>query len=92
MAAEDWARLEWQSNCFASHVLIPPDELERVARSALERIKPSIEKAKKHHLSRQDYIGFVLHRWVRMIAPRFHVSAEAMERRLLDDDFLSRVP
>lgn len=69
----DLSRLEWQAHSFAGLVLVPGDALERVVRDVIRQVKA---QGINHE---RDFANDLV---VDVVATRFEVSAEVIQRRL----------
>jgi Zn-dependent peptidase ImmA (M78 family) len=69
----DLSRLEWQAHSFAGLVLVPGDALERVVRDVIRQVKT---QGINHE---RDFAHDLV---LDMVATRFGVSAEVIQRRL----------
>ena len=72
----DLSRLEWQAHSFAGLVLVPSEALQRELKSAAKQVKArSVAKE-------TDFAKSLI---VHMVATRFQVSGDVIERRLTYD-------
>ena len=69
----DLSRLEWQAHSFAGLVLVPGDALERVIREVIRQVKA---QGVNHE---RDFANDLV---VEVVATRFEVSTEVIQRRL----------
>ena len=69
----DLSRLEWQAHSFAGLVLVPGDALERVVRDVIRQVKA---QGVNHE---RDFANDLV---VDVVATRFEVSTEVIQRRL----------
>ena len=69
----DLSRLEWQAHSFAGLVLVPGDALERVIREVIRQVKA---QGVNHE---RDFANDLV---VDVVATRFEVSTEVIQRRL----------
>ena len=72
----DLSRLEWQAHSFAGLVLVPSEALQRELKSAAKRVKAS-SIAKETDFTKSLIVD--------MMATRFQVSGDVIERRLTYD-------
>lgn len=69
----DLSRLEWQAHCFAGLVLVPKEAFLETVRECVRRVKTP--KLKHERDFAKDLV-------IEMVAERFDVSKEVVERRL----------
>jgi Zn-dependent peptidase ImmA (M78 family) len=86
------SKFEWQAYEFAGLLLVPPDQLTSVAQYWLPLVLSTVEEAKVHDLTRDVYLGSAVDLWCTKIAPRFHVSARVIEKRLKSESLFDLIP
>lgn len=84
-------KLEYQANCFAGLVLVPPKDLSRELDSRLSEIASMVDAAKSAGISRNGYVDFVTSQVAAAICRQFEVSSTVVEKRLDFDGLTSRI-
>jgi hypothetical protein len=76
---------------FGGLILVPPEELERIAKERLESVLEIVERAKRMGWERDSYLEIALDKWANRIAPSFHVSWEVVQKRLNADGLVDLI-
>lgn len=91
--SNDYGKLEFQANHFASCLLVPDFALKPKFDEALKGILPDIKTAQEKGISRETYLEPVVSSIARKLAPAFNVSSSCMENRIRNDDlYLKAIP
>jgi len=88
--SNDYGKLEFQANHFASCLLVPDFALKPKFDEALKDILPDIKTAQEKNISRETYLDSVVSNIARKLAPIFNVSSDCMDKRIKYDEIYSK--
>ena len=78
----DRAKMEYQSNVFAGHILVPSETLGEQFRTQLQSYQSQIETAKNNGLTRDSYVDYLVENIAYNLSPIFKASKDVLIRRI----------
>lgn len=88
----DRSKIEYQGYTFGGLLLVPQHHLRRVFSAAIPEVEEMVNKAKSAKCERDAYIGYAIDNLARILAPKFEVSIDVMNKRIRFDSLDKLIP